>query len=534
MKPTNPLVNPMLTDLYQLTMAYAYWKSNRHNVPAVFDLFFRKCPFQGEFAIFAGLEEVLKFVANYKFTPENIEYLKTIMPGCDPEFFDWLSQLDCSEVKIYAIPEGSLVFPREPLIRVEGPLAICQLLETSLLNLVNFASLLTTNAVRFRLAAGDKTTLLEFGLRRAQGPDGALSASKYAVMGGFDGTSNVEAGEIFGMPVKGTHAHAFVQSYTGPQDLKTHNLKDSKGTEFNFVNVVHKYRSELGWTNTNIGELIAFIAYAQAWPNGFLALVDTYDTMNSGVKNFLLVALALNELGYKPIGIRLDSGDLAYLSKKCRVLFGEIAKKYNIKYFKNLAITASNDITVDALQSMKSQGHEINAFGIGTHLATCKEQPAFGGVFKLVEIDGWPRIKKSEDAVKITIPGRKNTYRLYRLEDGAYLDLLTMADEEAPLHHQKTLCQHPFDPNKKIWLTPYAVEPLNQLMWDGQLTKDGEKELARSLMEKRDLVKSQIERLRPDYLRFTNPTPYKVAVSQKLYNYIQQLMKETTIVPEVK
>lgn len=534
MQPTNRLVNPMLTDLYQLTMAYAYWKSNRHNVPAVFDLFFRKCPFRGEFAIFAGLEEVLKFVANYKFTPENIAYLKMIMPGCDPDFFVWLGQLDCSEVKIYAIREGSLVFPREPLIRVEGPLAICQLLETTLLNLVNFASLMTTNAVRFRHAAGDKATLLEFGLRRAQGPDGALSAARYAVMGGFDGTSNVLAGELFGMPVKGTHAHAFVQSFTSFEDLDTINLKTKDGKTTNFARIIQHYRQELGWVNTNAGELAAFVAYAQAFPNGFLALVDTYDTLNSGVKNFLLVALALNELGYKPIGIRLDSGDLAYLSKKCRTLFDEIAIKYGLCYFHDLAITASNDITVDGLLSMNSQGHEINAFGIGTHLATCKEQPAFGGVYKLVEINGKPRIKKSEDSAKITIPGRKKAYRLYRLEDGAYLDLLTMADEEAPQPDEKILCQHPFEPTKKIWFTPYAVEPLNHLMWDGQLTEEGETELAHSLLGKRAFVKSQIEKFRPDHLRYTNPTPYKVAVSPKLYAYLQQLMKETTIIPEVK
>ncbi|MCX6743718.1 MAG: nicotinate phosphoribosyltransferase [Candidatus Parcubacteria bacterium] len=536
MKPTNSLVNPMLTDLYQLTMAYAYWKSGRHNDPAVFDLFFRKCPFKGEFAICAGLEEVLKFVQNFKFSDEDIAYLKTIMPGCDPEFFIWLDLIDCSEVKLYAVPEGTAVFPREPLIRVEGPLAICQLLETTLLNLVNFASLMTTNAARFRLAAGDKATLLEFGLRRAQGPDGAISAAKYAVMGGFNGTSNVLAGKLFNIPVKGTHAHAFVQSFTGLDDLTSPNINTWDGKVVNFVELVMKYRRELGWDNTNAGELIAFIAYAQAFPQGFLALVDTYNTLNSGVKNFLLVALALHECGYKALGIRLDSGDLAYLSQKSRELFKFVANKYQIAYFINLVIAASNDITVPGLLSMNQQGHEINTFGIGTHAVTCQEQPAFGGVYKLVAIKNQPRIKRSEDASKITLPGRKNAYRLYIGEERvqAYIDLLTMADEPAPKVNEPIMCQHPFEETKRVVVTPRKVKALHQLMWAGQLTKEGQYELIRSLLDKRDIVKDELKNLRPDHLCTANPSPYKVAVSGKLYGFLQELLRQTTIVFEVK
>jgi len=540
MKPTNPLVQPMLTDLYQLTMAYAYWKSGRHNDSAVFDLFFRKCPFKGEFAICAGLEEVLKFVQNFKFTETDIEYLKTIMPGCDPEFFDWLSQIDCSEVKLYAVPEGTAVFPREPLIRVEGPLAVCQLLETTLLNLVNFASLMTTNAARFRLAAGEQATLLEFGLRRAQGPDGALSAAKYAVMGGFNGTSNVLAGKLFNIPVKGTHAHAFVQSFTGLDNLTSLNFTTRDFKTVNFVDLVMKYRRELEWDNTNTGELVAFIAYAQAFPQGFLALVDTYDTLNSGVKNFLLVALALHDCGYQALGIRLDSGDLAYLSKKSRELFVFVAHKYMIAYFARLIIAASNDITVPGLLSMNQQGHEINTFGIGTHAVTCQEQPAFGGVYKLVAINNQPRIKRSEDSGKITLPGRKNVYRLYvknpTKEDGvqAYLDLLTMADEPEPKISVPIMCMHPFDTTKKVVVTAQKVKALHQLMWAGQLTKEGQYELIRSLLDKRDIVKDELSHLRPDHLRTANPSPYKVAVSPKLHGYLQELLQQTTIVPEVK
>jgi len=458
------------------------------------------------------------------------------MPGCDPKFFDWLSQIDCSEVKLYAVPEGTLVFPREPLIRVEGPLAICQLLETTLLNLVNFASLMTTNAARFRLAAGDQATLLEFGLRRAQGPDGALSAAKYAIMGGFNGTSNVLAGKLFNVPVRGTHAHAFVQSFSRLDGLNSRDLKTSNGQIVNFVNLVLKYRERLGWANTNDGELAAFIAYAQAFPQGFLALVDTYDTLNSGVKNFLLVALALHDCGYKAIGIRLDSGDLAYLSKKSRELFQTVANKYQIAYFFNLVIAASNDITVTGLLSMNQQGHEINTFGIGTHASTCKEQPAFGGVYKLVAICDLPRIKRSEDAGKITLPGRKNAYRLYIGEGNiqAYIDLLTMADEEAPQADDRILCQHPFDDTKRVVVTAKKVKALHQLMWDGQLTEAGRDELSHNLLDKRERVRDELKNLRPDHLRTANPSPYKVAVSPKLYGYLQKLLRQATIVPEVK
>ncbi|EKX34343.1 hypothetical protein GUITHDRAFT_39690, partial [Guillardia theta CCMP2712] len=202
------LVNALLTDMYQITMCYAYFRTKRHNTHAVFDLFFRQNPFDGEYTIFAGLSEVIAFMSNYRFTDEHIEYLK--IPDATEDFFEYLRSLDCSEVKIYAFQEGSVVFPREPLLRVEGPVGICQLLETTLLCIVNYASLVATNAARMRMAVGPNKTLLEFGLRRSQGPDGGVSASRYSYIGGFDGTSNALAGMLFGMKVGGTHAHSFV------------------------------------------------------------------------------------------------------------------------------------------------------------------------------------------------------------------------------------------------------------------------------------------------------------------------------------
>lgn len=332
--PASNFVNPLLTDMYQITMAYAYFNDGRQNDPSVFDMFFRKNPFKGEYTIFAGLEEAIRHISSFKFTKDQIDYIREQLPHAEEGFFEYLAGLNCDAVKVYAIPEGSVVFPRTPVMRIEGPLGVCQLLETTLLNACNFASLIATNARRMRQAADaqaglprrqgevepqtKRKSLLEFGLRRAQGPDGAMSASRYAYIGGFDGTSNVLAGKEYSIPISGTHAHSFVTSYTDFSDLKT--------TELDGVDLVKRaqhYQRELGYGATNASELAAFIAYAIAFPKRFLALVDTYDTLNSGVPNFICVALSLKELGYQPLGIRLDSGDLAYLSKEARVFFSE-------------------------------------------------------------------------------------------------------------------------------------------------------------------------------------------------------------------
>jgi nicotinate phosphoribosyltransferase len=223
-RPFNALVTPMLTDFYQITMVYAYWKGGRHEDPAVFEAFFRKNPFNGEFTIFAGLSEVLRLVESFRFTEQDMQYIRSKLVDAEDAFFDYLAAMDCSQLTICACPEGSVVFPRTPLVRVEGPLAVAQILETTILNLVNFPSLICTNAVRMRQAAGEDKVLLEFGLRRAQGPDGAMSASRYSYMGGFDGSSNVAAGMAFDIQLRGTHAHAFVSAYQGPESLSDFGL----------------------------------------------------------------------------------------------------------------------------------------------------------------------------------------------------------------------------------------------------------------------------------------------------------------------
>eukprot|EP00823_Brevimastigomonas_motovehiculus_P001118 TRINITY_DN11651_c0_g1_i1.p1 TRINITY_DN11651_c0_g1~~TRINITY_DN11651_c0_g1_i1.p1 ORF type:complete len:638 (-),score=181.35 TRINITY_DN11651_c0_g1_i1:153-2027(-) len=527
-KPTSSFVTPMLTDLYQITMTYAYFQAGRHEDHSVFDLFFRKNPFGGEFTVFAGLEECLRFVNSFKFTKEDVQNLEDRFPTWDKKFFEWLATLTCAEVKLYAIPEGTLVFPRIPLIRVEGPLAVCQLLETTLLVLVNYASLVCTNAVRHRLAVGPNKTLLEFGLRRAQGPDGAMSGSRYAYMGLFDGTSNVKAACMFDMKMVGTHAHSFVSTFMDVKEIKKPMLKDAQGKkEHNFVEMCLAWKDKLGHASTqHRGELAAFISYALAFPDSFLALVDTYDTLQSGLWNFITVAMALLDLGYKPRGIRLDSGDLSYLSKECRKSFVEVTKKF--KYdLAAVTIVASNDISEEVLWSLREQGHEIDCFGIGTHLITCKNQPALGCVYKLVEINGQPRIKLSQDTGKVTIPGRKECYRLYNAKDEPILDYMTTIDHPVKAN-QRVLCRHPFDSTKRAYVTPIKVVSLHELFWNGKLTQK-----LPSLREIRDRVNSQVSHMREDYIRRLNPTPYKISLSDELYNFMHQIWQDEAPVMEL-
>ncbi len=538
--PTNTLVNALATDMYQISMCYAHWKNNKHNDHAVFDLFFRKCPFKGEFCIFAGLDECVKFISTYKFTPSDIAYLKEILPGAkEPAFFDWLLSLDCSTVKLYAIPEGSVVFPKQPLLRVEGPLAITQLLETTLLNLVNYASLVCTNACRMRLAAGDNKVLMEFGLRRAQGPDGGFSASKYSYVGGFDGTSNVLAAKLCGISCKGTHAHSYVMSYTGLNDLEktTITSKENPKKEVEFLKLCLEKRAQLGYVSSNEGELAAFISYAQAYPDGLLALVDTYDTLQSGIQNFITVGVALRELGYSCVGVRLDSGDLAYLSKEIRQLFKAVDAKLGLgTYFATKTIVASNDLNEDVIYSLNQQVHEIDTFGIGTNLVTCLKQPALGCVFKLVEINGHPRIKISQDIEKIVIPGRKNLFRIYGADNKPVVDLMLRDQEQAPAVGKRMLVCHPFQEKRRAYVTPTKVEELLQLVWDGPNAKSPAQRLViptPSLDSRRQRCLDSVKALRSDHIRPINPTPFKVSVSESLFTYTHKLWQENVSVPDL-
>ncbi|MFK7921302.1 MAG: nicotinate phosphoribosyltransferase [Bacteroidia bacterium] len=363
----------LLTDLYQLTMSYAYWKQNKHEQEAVFHLFYRKAPYGGTYAISAGLALAIEWLESFTISDEEKDYLLQLIgndgkPLFDEEFLDYLGDMEFA-CDIAAIPEGNLVFPHEPLMRVQGPLLQCQLLETALLNIINFSTLIATKASRIvRVADGDP--VLEFGLRRAQGPDGGLSASRAAYIGGCAATSNVLAGYKFGIPTKGTHAHSWVMSFPN--------------------------------------EAEAFNRYADAMPNNCIFLVDTYDTVE-GVREAIKVGHRLREQGHEMLGIRLDSGDLAALSIASRKLLDEAG-------FPNASIVASNDLDEYRMQVLKEQGAEINVWGVGTRLATSYDQAALGGVYKLAALrneDGsWDyKVKLSEQSIKVSNPGILNVRR---------------------------------------------------------------------------------------------------------------------------
>jgi nicotinate phosphoribosyltransferase len=367
----------LLTDLYQLTMAYGYWKLGNDQHEAVFHLVFRNNPFEGGYTLACGLQYAIDFLAGFRFEETDLTYLSTLkgndgQPLFESGFLDFLKQLKFT-CDIDAIPEGTVVFPNEPLIRVRGPMLQCQLLETPLLNMINFQTLIATKAARMVQATRGEP-VLEFGLRRAQGIDGGLAASRAAFIGGCDSTSNVLAGKLFGIPVKGTHAHSWVMSF------------DS--------------------------ELESFAAYAKAMPNNCVFLVDTYNTLE-GVRHAAAVGRKLKESGHRMIGIRLDSGDLAYLSIEARKILDAAG-------LTDAAILASNDLDEHIITSLKDQGATIALWGVGTKLATAFDQPALGGVYKLGAIRGseaekWQyKLKVSEQTAKISTPGILQVRRFYR------------------------------------------------------------------------------------------------------------------------
>ena len=514
---TSNYINSLLTDKYQLTMAYGYWKTGIHESNSTFEMFFRKNPFKGEFTVFGGLFEVMEFLKTYQFTEQQLKDLKDTF-NFDDAFLEYLSKLDCSKVTIDSVLDGQFVFPRCPVMIIRGPLIICQLLETTLLNLCNYASLVSTNACRMKLRQPTKQ-MVEFGLRRAQGPDGGMTASKYSYIGGFDGTSNVQAGIANNIPIVGTHAHSFVEAFRSLEQVRHLELNG-----VNFTDLVLKYINDYEWNTTNKSELTAFISYAYAFPTGFMALIDTYDTLNSGVYNFMAVALALKELGYKAIGVRLDSGDLAYISKKVRVKFEDIASQIGHPDFGKMCIVASNDIDEEVLMSLITQGHEIDMYGIGTNLVTCKKQPALGMVYKLVSLDDIPRIKLSDQTEKITFPGNKKTFRLHLKNKGhgkefvPFVDVMIKSDEEDINIGDKFLCRDPFDKSKRMYVTPSLVEKIHERVWDGTA-----QDFDFSLGASRERCLNNMHNFRPDHIRYLNPTPYKVSLSCELHDQMMSL-----------
>ncbi|XP_032037901.1 nicotinate phosphoribosyltransferase [Aythya fuligula] len=517
----------LLTDLYQLTMAYGYWRAGRHRVPAAAELFFRREPFHGAFALGAGLAEGLRFLRAFRFSAADIAYLRSVLPSTTEDaFFDYLCTVDASEVTVSSVPEGSVVFSRVPLLQVKGPLLVVQLLETTLLCLVNYASLVATNAARFRLLAGPEVKLMEIGLRRAQGPDGGLSASKYSYIGGFDFTSNVLAGKLYGIPVRGTIAHSFIMSFTSLDEVQPKVLAPLAGGEpVDLAALAELWLQQVCELlqsppeKANRGELAAFVSYAITFPHNFQGLLDTYCVMRSGLPNFCAVALALHQLGYRAIGVRLDSGDLGQQSKEIRRVLRACGTTFQVPWFGSIPIAVSNDISERSLESFIQEGSEIDVIGVGTNLVTCPLQPSLGCVYKLVEVNGSPCLKLTEEEEKMTIPGIKAVYRLYDDAGHPVMDLMALEDEPAPKAGQELVAHVLGRRGEATKVLPSTVEPLHRTYFrDGQVCEE-----LPSLPEVRSHAQKSLSQLSPAHRRLREPQPYPVAVTEKLHLLLAEL-----------
>ncbi len=473
--------SPLLTDLYQLTMAAGYWKCGKAEQDAVFHLFFRKLPFSGGYAIAAGLGDVVKWLQGFRFSTVELDYLATL-PGRDGKplfergFLDYLSTLEW-RCDVDAMPEGTVVFPHEPLLRIKGPLIQAQLVETALLNMINFQTLIATKSARVCLAAQGEP-VLEFGLRRAQGPDGAVMASRAAFIGGCASTSNVLAGMIHGIPVRGTHAHSWVMSFDT--------------------------------------ELEAFETYAEALPNNCVFLVDTYDTLE-GVRHAVEVGKHLSDRGQELAGIRLDSGDLAWLSIEARRILDEGG-------FPNAFIVASNDLDEHLIESLKHQGAKIGVWGVGTQMVTGGSQPALGGVYKLGAIRNaageWePKIKLSEQAIKVSNPGIQQVRR-FTLKGEFRGDAIY--DEE---HGCPALVEimHPSDPTRSKPIPEGATHEdlLQPVFRAGKLVAE-----LPTLPQIQSRCREQLTHLHATVKRLQHPHEYTAGVERTLHERKLQLIQK--------
>ncbi|WP_026946633.1 nicotinate phosphoribosyltransferase [Algoriphagus marincola] len=471
----------LLTDFYQLTMAYAYWKAGKGDQEAVFNLFFRKHPFNGGFTVAAGLEYVVDYCRNFRFEKQDIDYLAGMKapdgsPQFEKGFLDYLSEMRFS-CDIEAVEEGTIVFPNAPMLRVKGPLIQCQLLETPLLNIVNFQTLIATKAARITLAAKGEP-VLEFGLRRAQGIDGALAASRAAFIGGCTSTSNVMAGRLFGIPVSGTHAHSWIMSFET--------------------------------------ELEAFEAYADAFPDQSVFLVDTYDTIQ-GVKNAIKVGEKLRSMGKELIGIRIDSGDLAYFSNQARELLDQAG-------FPNAKIVASNDLDEYLISSLKTQEASINVWGVGTKLVTAFDQPALGAVYKLSGIKSpegeWiPKIKVSQQSLKINIPGVHNVRR-YFSGGKAVADMIYLEGQE--VDSKGTVIIDPIDATRRKRIMPafYQSEELLKPIFE----KGKKVYKCPDIQSIRKRTQDQLKTFDKTHKRLVNPHVYPVGLEENLHHLRMDLV----------
>ncbi|SOC40912.1 nicotinate phosphoribosyltransferase [Salinicoccus kekensis] len=466
------------TDLYQINMTEVYYNKGMHERTAIFDLYFRSMPFENGYAVFAGLERIIDYISKLRFTDSDLEYLRSL--DYNEDFLAYLEDLRFTG-NIRAVEEGQVVFNNMPLVQVEAPLAEAQLIETALLNIVNYQTLIATKASRIRQIAPDDT-LMEFGSRRAHEFDAAVWGARAAVIGGFDGTSNVRAAKLFNLPPSGTHAHAMVQAY---------------GDDYE-----------------------AFKAYATTHKD-CVFLVDTFDTLRSGVPNAIKVA---REMGDKInfIGIRLDSGDIAYLSKKARMMLDEAG-------FHDAKIIVSNDLDEVTILSLQSQGAKVDSWGIGTKLITAYDQPALGAVYKLVAVENdagelESRIKISGNVEKVTTPAKKNVYRIINKQTGmSEGEYITHYGEEVntgtpllmfhPVHTIKRKLVHSFE----------AVDLLKEIFIDGELVYK-----SNTVEEIRERLDYNLSTLWEEYKRFLNPEEYPVDLSRELWQIKQDLIEDAS------
>ena len=470
----------LLTDLYELTMMQGYFKHKDRNETVIFDAFFRNNPMDSGYSIMAGLEQVIQYIKELKFEQQDIDYLASLCIF-QQDFLDYLKDFKFTG-DIYAIPEGSIMFPREPMIKVIAPIMQAQLVETAILNIINHQSLIATKTSRVCFAArGDG--IMEFGLRRAQGPDAGTYGARAAMIGGCVGTSNVLAGQLFDVPVKGTHAHSWIMSFPD--------------------------------------EYTAFKTYADMYPSACILLVDTYDTLKSGVPNAIRVFKEMRAEGLpmKGYGIRIDSGDIAYLSKKARKMLDEAG-------YPDCTICASNSLDEYIVRDLILQGARVDSFGIGENMITAKSDPVFGGVYKLAAVkedDGsyTPKMKLSESAEKMTIPCLKKVWRIYDQDGKAMADLITTADEQVETQHGITL----FDPIE-TWKECTYVNCTARCL-STPIYENGKRVYqSPSLNDIKKFCKAQVNTLWDEVKRFENPHRYYVDLSQKLWDTRSALLKK--------
>ena len=475
----------LLTDFYELTMMQGYFRNEYANENVIFDAFYRKNPDGNGFSVCCGLEQVIEYIENLRFEKEDIDYLRSTGKFGE-DFLEYLSGFRFTG-DIYAIPEGRVMFPREPVLKVKAPIMQAQLVETAILNIINHQSLIATKAARV-VHAAEGDGVMEFGLRRAQGPDAGIYGARAAVIAGCIGTSNVLAGKMFSIPVMGTNAHSWIMSFED--------------------------------------ELTAFREYARIYPDNCIFIADTYDTLKSGVPNAIKVFTEMREQGIelKNYGIRLDSGDLAYLSKKAKKMFDEAG-------FSDVTIAASNDLDENLISSLKLQGAAVNSWGVGTNLITSKDSPSFGGVYKLAAIQDQetgeyiPKIKISENSEKITNPGDKVIYRIYDKESGKiFADLIALSDEVYD-ETKDLLLFDPVETWKKTLMKAgeYVMEPLMIPVYkDGRCVyKDRP-----SVMELQQICRRDMDRLWDEAKRLVNPHHVHVDLSRKLWDLKQRLLDE--------